>query len=105
MNDNNFNNKTNDVISKKIVQKGGEDINLIVYLLKTIPYCFFKALPHILRRTQQVLQPTINAFNDFIRRNKVKDETIISSFSNDKSCLYFADNNGRTNWSIYLWLL
>jgi hypothetical protein len=109
MNNENFNNKSNDVISKKIVQTGGEDIDEIVDLIKNIPYCFLKALPHILyhnRRTFGLDLNKIKDLKDLIQGWAQRSEDnpnpagkLLSVFLNDKSCIYLTPeaeaNNGK----------
>ena len=110
MNDENFNNKSNDVISKKIVQTGGESLDEIVELFKNIPYCFLKALPHILykNRTTGRLDPgkiielthLIQGWAQRSEENPEEAGKLLSVFLYGKSCLYLTPANSVENGKV-----
>ena len=112
INNENFNNKSNDVISKKIVQTGGESLDEIVDLIKNIPYCFLKALPHILHHNRTTLGLAVNKIEelkfliqDWAQRSEEVPSPagkIFSVFLYGKSCLYLTPENPANNGKVII---
>jgi hypothetical protein len=104
MNNDDFNNKKSNIISKKNNQKGGESINELIDLIKSIPYVFLKTLPHLLMKNRQTFSvglTKIRELKDFIILNDTAG-TIFSALRGDESCVYIIDpdnpaNNGKVH--------
>lgn len=104
MNNDNLKKKSNDVISKKIVQTGGESLDEIVELFKNIPYCFLKALPHLLNENRSIFRLETNKIQDLTTLIQTNEENkkLFSVFLNGKSCIYLTPNDPSDNGKVII---
>jgi len=86
---NNFDNKSNDIINKKNIQKGG-NVNEIKNLFQSVPYCFLKLLPRLLDNLQKQHVITEISGDD-------NEKKILSVFIDNKACVYRTDLNNGDN--------